>query len=108
MSVCTGLENALTGYCPPDQYFEAEICHLVSDFLSLLHDSRLPLHDMRDVMAGISGRLPADLERLIDRALTSYEHNIISVIAQLPTQQILADIGKLNARPTTLTRTSAI
>ena len=98
VSVRTGLENALAGYCPPDQYFEAEIRRLVSDFLRLLHDSRLPLDDMRDVMASISGRLPADLERLIARALTSYEHNITSVIAQFPAQRILAEIDKLNAR----------
>jgi len=98
VTVRTGLENALAGYCPPDIYFEAEIRRMVTDFLRLLHDSRLPLDDMRDVMASIAGRLPSELERLIVRALTSYEHNITSVIAQFPAQRILAEIDKLNAR----------
>ena len=98
VAVRTSLENSLAGYCPPDLYFEEEVHRLVSDFLRLLHDSRLPLDDMRDVMASISGRLPADLERLIARTLTSYEHNITSVIAQFPAQRILAEIDRLNAR----------
>jgi len=98
VAVRTSLENSLAGYCPPDLYFEGEVHRLVSDFLRLLHDSRLPLDDMRDVMASISGRLPADLERLIARTLTSYEHNITSVIAQFPAQRILAEIDRLNAR----------
>ena len=48
---------------------------------------------MKNVMASIRGRLPADLERLIAWALTSYEHNITSVIAQLPAQSIHAGDG---------------
>jgi acetyl-CoA carboxylase/biotin carboxylase 1 len=97
-NVRTGLENALAGYSHPDLHFEPEVRRLVSDFLRLLLDARLPLYDMRGVMASISGRLPADLERLIARALTSYEHNITSVIAQFPAQRILAEVDRQNAR----------
>ena len=53
---------------------------------------------MKDVMSSISGRLPAELERFIDRSLKSYEQNITSVIAQFPAQRITAEIDKLNSR----------
>jgi len=98
LNVKTRLENALAGFCPPDQYFEEEVVNQVKEFLHLLHDSRLPLDDMRDVMSSISGRLPVDLKRFIDRCLTSYEHNITSVIAQFPAQKITAEIDKFNSR----------
>ena len=75
-------------------YFENDVRRLVSDLFRHLHDFRLPLDDMSDVMAFIFGCLPADLERTIARALISYEHNITSVIAQLPAQRILAGIHK--------------
>ena len=98
VSVRTALENILAGFCPPDQYFEEEVDKRVKEFLQVLHDSRLPLHDMKDVMSSISGRLPAELERFIDRSLKSYEQNITSVIAQFPAQRITAEIDKLNSR----------
>jgi len=98
LSVKTGLENALAGFCPPDQYFEEEVVNRVKEFLQLLHDSRLPLDDMRDVMSSISGRLPSELQRFIERCLTSYEQNITSVIAQFPAQKITSEIDKLNSR----------
>ena len=98
LSVSFGLENALAGFCPPDQYFEEEVVNRVKEFLQLLHDSRLPLDDMRDVMSSISGRLPSELQRFIERCLTSYEQNITSVIAQFPAQRITAEIDKLNSR----------
>ena len=89
VSVRTGLENALAGYCTPNQYVEAEILRPVSDFLCLLHDARLLLDDMRDVMASISGRLTADLERPTARALTSYKLKIIGFMAN----QMLSFVG---------------
>ena len=72
----SGLENVLAGFCPPEKYFETEIQKLTKGFLRLLQDRRLPLDEMRDVMATISGRLPSELERLICRCLTNYEQNI--------------------------------
>ena len=66
--------------------------------MRLLNDPRLPLDDIRDVMASIAGRIPADLERTIARALTSYQQNITSVIATFPAQKITAEIDKVNSR----------
>lgn len=98
LHVRSSLENALDGYCSPDEHFEKEMKRLVSELLRLLHDPRLPLDDMRDVMASIAGRIPSDLERIIARALANYEQNITSVIATFPAQRITAEIDKMNAR----------
>ena len=98
LDVLSGLEYVLAGFCPPDKYFDKEIHNLVKDFLRLLQDRKLPLDEMRDVMATISGRLPADLERYIVRCLTNYEQNITSVIAQFPAQKITTEIDKISAR----------
>ena len=98
LEVRKGLENVLAGFCPPEKYFDVEIQHLVTKFLRLLQDRRLPLDEMRDVMASISGRLPGEMERFIGRCLTNYEQNITSVIAQFPAQKITTEIDKLNAK----------
>jgi acetyl-CoA carboxylase/biotin carboxylase 1 len=82
LHVRSGLESALAGYCCPDHAFESEIRKLIKDFLRLLHDPRLPLNNMNDVMSSISGRIPNELERIIVKALKNYEQNITSVIAQ--------------------------
>ena len=97
LDVLSGLENVLAGFCPPEKYFKAEIQKLTREFLRLLQDRRLPLDEMRDVMATISGRLPSELEKFIVRCLTNYEQNITSVIAQFPAQRITTEIDKLNA-----------
>ena len=76
LDVLSGLENVLAGFCPPEKYFETEIQKLTRECLRLLQDRRLPLDEMRDVMATISGRLPSELERLICKSLTNYEQNI--------------------------------
>ena len=76
LDVLSGLENVLAGFCPPEKYFKVKIQNLTREFLRLLQDRRLPLDEMRDVMATISGRLPSDLEKFIGRCLTNYEQNI--------------------------------
>ena len=76
LDVLSGLENVLAGFCPPEKYFKIEIQNLTREFLRLLQDRRLPLDEMRDVMATISGRLPIELEKFIGRCLTNYEQNI--------------------------------
>ena len=50
---------------------------LVLKFLKLLHDPRLPLNNMNDVMSNISSRIPPDLERLIAKALKNYEQECL-------------------------------
>jgi len=98
LHVRSRLENALAGYCYPDQFFESEIRQFITDFLRLLHEPRLPLNNMNDVMSSVGARLPSDLQRIIAKALKNYEQNITSVIAQFPSQRITTEIDKMNAR----------
>lgn len=83
------LENALDGYCPQDDRFFREFaCKTIDDYLRYLRDPRLPLDEMREILASIQGRINSKLERDIARALSSYEQNITSVLAQFPAQRI--------------------
>merc|ERR1712020_424749 len=62
------------------------------DFIGFLNDPRLPLDEMREVLATMRGRMPNKLERSIIKSLAAYEQNITSVLAQFPSQKINADI----------------
>jgi acetyl-CoA carboxylase/biotin carboxylase 1 len=83
------LENALDGYCPRDEkFFKGFIATTIEEYLRFLRDPRLPLDEMREVLASVQGRLQPKLEREIVRNLTSYDQNITSVLAMFPAQKI--------------------
>ena len=59
------------------KYFNfLEIRQLITDFLRLLHEPRLPLNNMNDVMSSVGARLPSDLQRIIAKALKNYEQEL--------------------------------
>ena len=83
------IENALDGYCPRDEkFFKEFIKTVIEDYLKFLHDPRLPLDETREVLASIQGRINPKLEKEIVRALSNYEQNLTSVLAQFPAQKI--------------------
>ena len=87
------LENSLAGYCMPDEKkFKEHVGKIIKDFIDYLNDPRLPLDEMREVLATMRGRIPNKLERSIMKSLGAYEQNITSVLAQFPAQKINADI----------------
>ena len=86
------LDNALAGYCCPDEFFRDSIGKTIDDFLAYLSDPKLPLDQVKEVMASIQGRIPYKVEKNILRYLTSYEQNITSVLAQFPAQRISAEL----------------
>ena len=62
------IENALDGYCIPDEKkFKGAMQKIVGDFLTYAFDPRLPLDEIREVMASIRGRIPPKLEKAIVR-----------------------------------------
>ena len=62
------IENALDGYCIPDEKkFKGAMQKIVGDFLTYAFDPRLPLDEIREVMATIRGRIPPKLEKAIVR-----------------------------------------
>ena len=64
----------------------------IDSFLHHLKDPKLPLDEMREVMASIQGRIPYKIEKAIFRALANYEQNITSVLAQFPAQKITTEL----------------
>ncbi|CAH1987134.1 unnamed protein product [Acanthoscelides obtectus] len=88
----SALENTLAGYCLPDPYNAPRLREVIESFMSSLRDPSLPLLELQEVMATISGRIPAAVEKKIRRLMSLYERNITSVLAQFPSQQIASVI----------------
>nr|XP_008194740.1 PREDICTED: acetyl-CoA carboxylase isoform X1 [Tribolium castaneum] len=86
------LENTLAGYCLPDPYNAPRLREVIEKFMSSLRDPSLPLLELQQVMASISGRIPPAVEKKIRRLMSLYERNITSVLAQFPSQQIASVI----------------
>ncbi|XP_008215451.1 acetyl-CoA carboxylase isoform X2 [Nasonia vitripennis] len=86
------LENCLAGYCLPEPYHLPRLRELVEKFMGSLRDPSLPLLELQEVIASISGRVPLSVEKKIRKLMTLYERNITSVLAQFPSQQIAAVI----------------
>ncbi|CAH1163265.1 unnamed protein product [Phaedon cochleariae] len=84
----TALENTLKGYCLPDPYNAPRLREVIEKFMSCMRDPSLPLLELQEVMASMSGRIPAAVEKKIRRLMALYERNITSVLAQFPSQQI--------------------
>lgn len=88
----SSLEDTLAGYCLPDPYHLPRLRELIEKFMSSLRDPSLPLLELQEVIATISGRIPAIVEKKIRKLMSLYERNITSVLAQFPSQQIAAVI----------------
>ncbi|KAL6432779.1 hypothetical protein ACFW04_006277 [Cataglyphis niger] len=88
----TALENTLAGYCLPDPFHLPRLRELIEKFMSSLRDPNLPLLELQEVIATISGRIPISVEKKIRKLMSLYERNITSILAQFPSQQIAAVI----------------
>ncbi|GLH16303.1 Uncharacterized protein GBIM_20609 [Gryllus bimaculatus] len=86
------LENILSGYCLPDPFHLARLREVIEKFMASLRDPSLPLLELQEVIASISGRIPISVEKKIRKLMTLYERNITSVLAQFPSQQIASVI----------------
>ncbi|XP_055920497.1 acetyl-CoA carboxylase isoform X2 [Eupeodes corollae] len=86
------LENTLAGYCLPDPYNAPRLREVIEKFMQSLRDPSLPLLELQEVIASVSGRIPISVEKKIRKLMTLYERNITSVLAQFPSQQIASVI----------------
>ncbi|RLU22271.1 hypothetical protein DMN91_004549 [Ooceraea biroi] len=86
------LENTLAGYCLPDPYHLPRLREFIEKFMCSLRDPNLPLLELQEVIATISGRIPISVEKKIRKLMSLYERNITSILAQFPSQQIAAVI----------------
>lgn len=86
------LENRLAGFCLPDPYNVPRLREIIEKFMQSLRDRSLPLLELQEVIASISGRIPISVEKKIRKLMTLYERNITSVLVQFPSQQIASVI----------------
>lgn len=49
------LENSLAGYCLAEKYHEQRIKQVIEEFMTSLRDRNLPLLELQEVIASISG-----------------------------------------------------
>ena len=64
----------------------------VADFMRYANDPRLPLDEMREVLASIRGRIHPSLERRVMRLIDNYEKSFSSIFVQFPGQKITEEI----------------
>ncbi|XP_054291063.1 acetyl-CoA carboxylase-like isoform X2 [Macrosteles quadrilineatus] len=88
----TMLENILAGYCLPEPYNLARLREVIEKYMSSLRDPTLPLLELQEVIASMSGRIPISVEKKIRKLMNQYERNITSVLTQFPSQQIASVI----------------
>ncbi|XP_041352027.1 acetyl-CoA carboxylase-like isoform X1 [Gigantopelta aegis] len=82
------LQNVMAGYILPEPYFKDRLKNNVSVLMKCLKDPSLPLLELQELIAVISGRIPVKVERAIRKLMASYASNITSVLCQFPSQQI--------------------
>lgn len=86
------LENTLGGYCLPDPYNAPRLREVIEKFMQSLRDPSLPLLELHEVIASISGRIPISVEKKIRKLMALHERNITSVLVTFPSQQIASVI----------------
>uniref|UniRef100_A0A8W8JHP3 Acetyl-CoA carboxylase n=1 Tax=Magallana gigas TaxID=29159 RepID=A0A8W8JHP3_MAGGI len=95
------LGNILAGYSLPEPYFRPKLQESIERLMKCLRDPALPLLELQDLVAMISGRIPPQVEKAIKKEMHSYASNIISVLSQFPSQQIA---NVIDSHAATLTR----
>ncbi|XP_031574256.1 acetyl-CoA carboxylase-like [Actinia tenebrosa] len=82
------LQHIMDGYCIDEPYFSERVKENVGLLLKCLRDPALPLLQLQEMMASISGRIPSTVEDSIKRHLANYASNLTSLLNQFPSQQI--------------------
>ncbi|KAK3098334.1 hypothetical protein FSP39_018526, partial [Pinctada imbricata] len=100
-SARTELDNILAGYVLPEPYFKIRLKQSVETMMKCLRNPSLPLLELQDLVAMISGRIPPQVEKAIKRQLQLYASNITSVLSTFPSQQIA---NVIDSHAATLTR----
>ncbi|XP_076067982.1 acetyl-CoA carboxylase isoform X2 [Oratosquilla oratoria] len=86
------LDSILNGYCLPNGYFLPMVKDTVSKLMRVLRDPNLPLLELQEVIASISGRIPLAVEKKIRKYMNIYASNVTSMLAQFPSQEIASAV----------------
>lgn len=91
------LENILAGYVLPEPFFSQKMQNDAEMFMQCLRDPQLPLLELQDIVASISGRIPPQVENSIRKLMKIYEMNITAVLVVFPSQRIASAIDSYAA-----------
>ncbi|CAH8626787.1 unnamed protein product [Schistosoma curassoni] len=83
------LEQILFGYCLCEPYFSKSLMKTLNQFLTLLYNPRLPLHELQDTLAHLKGQLPPNMEKSLRHHAKLYADQATSVLANFPSEAIL-------------------
>lgn len=86
------LDNILSGFCLPDEFFTSMVKETVQKLMCVLRDPNLPLLELQEVISSISGRIPQAVEKKIRKYMLIYGSNVTSMLAQFPSQEIASAI----------------
>ncbi|EGD82369.1 acetyl-CoA carboxylase [Salpingoeca rosetta] len=82
------LSAIMKGYAFPEPYFHQRLHALVDRLFEVCTNRRLPLLEMRDLLATLAGRIPAEIVQGIQQQLGFYEKSLSSMICRFPAQKI--------------------
>lgn len=82
------LSNIMNGYCLTEPYFLPKMEEELKTMLKMLNDPALPLLEMQELLASVSGRIPQVVEDKIGALLTKYASNLTSILNRFPSQKI--------------------
>ncbi|XP_018652089.1 acetyl-CoA carboxylase [Schistosoma mansoni] len=83
------LEQILFGYCLCEPYFSKSLMKTLNQFLTLLYNPRLPLHELQDTIAHLKGQLPSSMEKSLRLHAKLYADQATSVLANFPSEAII-------------------
>ncbi|CAH8552710.1 unnamed protein product [Schistosoma turkestanicum] len=87
-------EQILFGYCLCEPYFSKSLIKNLNQFLSLLYNPCLPLHELQDTIAHLKGQLPPTMEKSLRHHTKIYADQATSILANFPSEQIFQITNK--------------
>ena len=82
------IDSILKGYTLHVDQMKPRITKALGTLFLALRNRALPLLEVKEAMTRLSGRLPADLERGINKELMIYQQRMRSMLARFPHQKI--------------------
>ncbi|VDO07351.1 unnamed protein product [Rodentolepis nana] len=83
------LEEVLLGYVLPEPFFSKWLKLKLDELFQCLRDPNLPLLELEDLVAQLSGRLPICVEQQLRLIAASYSNQLTSVLTNFPSEKIL-------------------
>ncbi|KAM7536286.1 hypothetical protein Aperf_G00000086942 [Anoplocephala perfoliata] len=83
------LGEVMLGYVLPEPFFSEWLKPKLNELFQCLKDPKLPLFELEDLIAQLSGRLPTTVEHSLRSIAASYFNQLTSVLSNFPSERIL-------------------